>query len=84
MRAFLIILLLLISPAAAKDLAVTDQEQINIQAICDVASTNPNISRDIRANISAFCVQWNKQMTEAQQPDQPKVAKDGKEQETVK
>ena len=61
----ILILLLLISAASAKDLNITDQEQTAIQQICDIASTNPNISRDIRANVAQFCVVWQKKMTEA-------------------
>jgi hypothetical protein len=57
----LVLLLVTTTVAAAKELTVNEQEQINIQAICDVASTNPNVSRDIRASIAAFCVQWAKQ-----------------------
>ena len=60
----LVILLLLISSAIAKELTVTDQEQTAIQQICDVASTNQNIPRDTRAGIAQFCVVWAKKITD--------------------
>jgi len=61
---WLVILLLLTSLAAAKDLSVNDQEQSAIQQICDVASTNQNIPRDTRAGIAQFCVVWAKKIAE--------------------
>ena len=61
---WLVILLLLTSLAAAKDLQVNDQEQTAIQQICDVASTNQNIPRDTRAGIAQFCVVWAKKIAE--------------------
>jgi len=61
----LLCLLSLISVALAKDFNVTDQDQTNIQVICDVASTNPNVSRDARATISNFCVGWEKRVTDS-------------------
>ena len=64
MMRVLVILLLLISSAMAKELTVTDQEQTAIQQICDVASTNQNISRDTRAGIAQFCVVWAKKITD--------------------
>ena len=72
----LICLLLLTSVVAAKEFQVTDQEQINIQAICDIASTNPNVGRDARASISSFCVSWEKRVRDANQEQAPQ---DGKE-----
>jgi hypothetical protein len=62
---WLIILLMLTSLAAAKDLQVNDQEQTAIQQICDVASTNQNIPRDTRAGIAQFCVVWARKITSA-------------------
>ena len=62
---WLIFLLALTSVAAAKELTVTDQEQSAIQQICDVASTNQNVTRDVRAGISQFCVVWAKKIAEA-------------------
>ena len=70
-----ILLILLASPAMAKELTVTDQEQTAIQQICDVASTNQNIPRDTRAGIAQFCVVWAKKIAEAPnniQADPPK------------
>jgi len=64
MMRVLVILLLLISSAIAKELTVTDQEQTAIQQICDVASTNQNIPRDTRAGIAQFCVVWAKKITD--------------------
>ena len=64
MMRVLVILLLLISSAIAKELTVTDQEQTAIQQICDVASTNQNIPRDTRAGIAQFCVIWAKKITD--------------------
>ena len=61
----LVILLMLSSPAIAKELTINDQEQTAIQQICDVASTNQNIARDTRAGIAQFCVVWARKMTEA-------------------
>ena len=60
----LVTLLLLLSPALAKELTVNDQEQTAIQQICDVASTNQNIPRDTRAGIAQFCVVWAKKIAE--------------------
>jgi hypothetical protein len=61
---WLIILLALTSFASAKELTVNDQEQTAIQQICDVASTNQNIGRDVRAGIAQFCVVWAKKIVE--------------------
>ena len=58
------LMLLLASPAMAKELTVTDQEQTAIQQICDIASTNQNIARDTRAGIAQFCVVWAKKVTD--------------------
>ena len=71
MMRVLVILLLLISSAIAKELTVTDQEQTAIQQICDVASTNQNIPRDTRAGIAQFCVIWAKKIidTKGDPPD---------------
>jgi len=60
----ILLMLLLVSPAMAKELTVTDQEQTAIQQICDVASTNQNIPRDTRAGIAQFCVVWAKKITD--------------------
>ena len=67
----LVCLLLLTSVVVAKELQVTDQDQANIQAICDVASTNPNVGRDARASISGFCVAWEKRVRDANQEQAP-------------
>jgi len=58
------LMLLLGSPAIAKELTITDQEQTAVQQICDVASTNQNIPRDTRAGIAQFCVIWAKKITD--------------------
>jgi len=71
----LVILLLLLSPAMAKELTVNDQEQTAIQQICDVASTNQNIPRDTRAGIAQFCVVWAKKIAET--PSENKQVSDG-------
>ena len=68
MRKFLVFFMLLSVPAVAKELTITDQKQATIQAICDVASTNPGISREIRAQIAAFCVEWDREIKQAEAP----------------
>ena len=60
----LLLLLALTATAAAKELTVNDQEQNAIQQICDVASTNQNVTRDVRAGIAQFCVVWAKKIGE--------------------
>jgi hypothetical protein len=56
---FLAVILSLASPAAAKEITVNDQDQIVILQVCDTASVNPNVPRDMRAGIVNWCVQWD-------------------------
>lgn len=62
------ILCLLSAFASAKEFTVSDQDQSNIQGICDVAAASPALNRDIRANVSAWCVAWEKRVTDAAKP----------------
>jgi hypothetical protein len=51
--------------ASAKEFLINDQDQSNIQGICDVAAASPALNRDVRANVSAWCVAWEKRVTDA-------------------
>lgn len=51
-----------------KEFTITDQDQANILFICDNAAKSVVVSRQERANIATFCVQWEKRMQEAQVP----------------
>ena len=68
----LLILLAAISPALAHDFSVNDQDQQNIQGICDAAASSPSLNRDLRANLAAWCVAWEKRVQDAAKP--PPVA----------
>lgn len=71
MRSFLL-LLLLTSSALAADFPVNDQDQANIQGICDTAAASPSLNRDMRAGIASWCVAWEKRVAEAAKPqDKP-------------
>jgi hypothetical protein len=72
MRWFLIVLALT-SSAIAKEVQVNEQEQAAIQSICDVASTNSNITRDMRAGITNFCVTWEKKIATDGKPAEPQA-----------
>lgn len=68
---YIFVLLLLSSPALAKDFPVTDQDQQNIQGICDVAAAAPALNRDMRAQVSGWCVSWEKRVSDANKPADP-------------
>lgn len=58
------------------DLTINDQDQQNIQGICDTAAASPALTRELRANLAAWCVAWEKRVQEAAKPkDAPKSAK---------
>jgi hypothetical protein len=71
---FIIVMLLFLSPASAKEFPVNDQDQQAVLAICDVAAQNPTATtadqvRTMRAQISGWCVKWQDRMKEAEHPD---------------
>jgi hypothetical protein len=77
------ILCLLSVTASAKDFAVNDQDQSNIQNICDTASTAPSLTRNIRAAVAAWCVDWARRVDEAAKP-QASPGDDAKDQKPSK
>lgn len=66
---FLMTLLLLSSPALAKEFSVSDQDQAAIQTVCDMAAASPSLNRDVRAQVAAWCVSWEKRIAEANNPE---------------
>lgn len=68
----LLILLAMTSMAAAKDFNVTDQDQLVVQQICDIAAMSPSPTREVRAQIGAWCVSWERRTQEANKPEPKK------------
>lgn len=52
-------------PAHGKELPLTEQEQSTVLALCDIAAQSPAISREMRANIAASCLVWQKKVEAA-------------------
>ena len=67
MRA-LLLLLAATTTAIAGELTVSEQDQQNIQAVCDIAARSMELNREGRANISAYCVAWEKRVQDAKAP----------------
>lgn len=59
------ILCLLSASASAKEFTVSDQDQSNILNICDTASMAPSLTRNVRAAVAAWCVDWAKRVEAA-------------------
>jgi hypothetical protein len=66
MIATLIFALLLV-----KDFSVNDQDQQTIQGVCDIAAASPGLNRDIRAQVAAWCVGWERRVQDANKPEMP-------------
>ena len=69
MRA-LLLLLAATTTAFAGELTVNEQDQQNLQAVCDIAARSMELNREGRANIAAYCVAWEKRVQDAK----PKTA----------
>jgi hypothetical protein len=76
MRVAIIGLLLASSSAAAADLSIDDKQALAIENICDIAATNPNIAREVRAQLAAWCVQWQQRIQDAQKAAPSSTATD--------
>lgn len=69
MRVLIALLLLASGYALAKDFTITDQDQANIQGLCDAAALSPSLTRQVRASVAAWCVEWQKRVEEAAKPE---------------
>ena len=58
-------LILLSSSAFANELSIDDKQQGAIAQICDIAATNPNTTREVRAQLAAWCVAWQQRIQQA-------------------
>jgi hypothetical protein len=61
--------LLAATPAFAHEFSVTDQEQVALQTICDIASVSTTVTREVRSQIAGFCVAWEKRVATAKAAD---------------
>lgn len=52
------------SSASAAPMLVSDDDQKNILAICDIAAQSPSvtISREMRAGIAGYCLGWQRRI----------------------
>jgi hypothetical protein len=62
--------------AHAKEFPVSDQDQVAILTVCDLAAQSPTVPRDMRANIAGFCLAWQRRIEAASAAPPPK--EDGK------
>lgn len=59
------IMLMLTSPAMAKEFLVTDQDQANVTAICELGTRAPTLQVEAIAQIATWCVQWKQRVQSA-------------------
>lgn len=60
--------LLMVCPASAKEFSVSDQDQINVAAICEIAARASTIQLDAIAQIATWCSQWKQRVQAANAP----------------
>lgn len=71
----LLAVLLLASPAAAKDFPVTDEDQRAIVVMCQMAVKSPAVDIDTTASLANWCLQWRGRMRAADAPPLPPTEK---------
>lgn len=68
MRLLILASLTLTVPASAAEFPVTDADQQNILAVCEIAARSASIPIEQTAGIAQFCVNWKARIAKAAEP----------------
>ena len=58
----LLLIIVALVPASAKDLVLADADQQNMLAVCARARTNPNLTDEEAAGIATWCLNFRKRI----------------------